>query len=243
MEQIDLNAPPCRRFARMIAGLAIALVATGIPARKVHSGEPDTAQRLLFDDPYLASISPPAKLAYRFEHATVDETNYGKTFADDIQIEIDPPDERHELNAVTLNIFTESRNRRIGPLSDVRGNPVIMVFLERDVFQMKRRVPGSPAFFRNTIRKAMRENANIQNVDIKFDGESVAAKRVTITPFDDDNNPQQFSEFRKKTYHFTVSEAVPGGVFEIVSLLPDPNDRDKPLVFDRMFLTSKSDER
>ncbi len=240
MKPIKIDALQCRSFAKMIAWLTVALVTAGLPVGPARGGEPDTAQWLLFDNPYLAAISPPAQLAYRFEHSTADEKTYGKSFTDDIKIDVDPPDENHTLNNVTLDIFTDSQNRRIGPLSDVRGNPVVMVFLERAVFQMKRHVPGSLAYLRNIIRKAMRENASVENVDIDFGSETVAAKRITIVPFDDEKNPQQFSKFGKKAYHFTVSQAVPGGIFEIVSFLPNPNHQDEALILDRVVFTSTS---
>lgn len=242
MKQIKIDVLRRRSFARLVASLSVALVVAGLPAQNARSNEPDTAQKLLFDDPYLGSISPPAELGYRFEHSTADEKSYGKTFADEIKIYVDPPGEGHTLNNVTLDLFTDGRNRRIGPLSDVSGNPVIMVFLERDVFQMKRRVQGASALFRNTIRRAMRENAVVQDVDIRYGGETVAAKKVTISPFKDDRIPQQFAEFRNKIYHFTVSQAVPGGFFEIVSLLPDPENQNEALVVDRMTFTGKSDK-
>jgi len=228
-------------LVKAVASLAVACAVAGFSVHNANSSEPETAPMLLFDNPYLESISPPAELAYRFEHSTADEETYGKAFADDVRIGLDPPEGEYTLNSVTLDIFSESRKRQIGPLSDVRGNPVIMVFLERDVFQMKRRVQGSPVLFRNTIRKALRESATVEDVDIEYAGRTVAAKRVTILPFDGDRIPQQFAEFRNKSYHFTVSEAVPGGFFEIVSQLPDPENQGKTLVSDRMVFTSKSD--
>jgi hypothetical protein len=241
MKQIRNSVPGRRFLARTAASLAIACAVAGFSIHGVSASEPETAPALLFDNPYLESISPPAELAYRFEHSTADEETYGKAFADDVRIGLDPPEGKYKLNSVTLNIFTDSRKRQIGPLSDVTGNPVIMVFLERDVFQMKRRVQGSPVLFRNTIRKALRESATVEDVEIEYAGATVAAKRVTILPFDGDRIPQQFIEFRNKSYQFTVSDAVPGGFFEIVSQLPDPENQGKMLVSDRMVFTSKSD--
>ncbi len=223
--------------AKMIAITATLLLITALPQWTAHGSEPDTAQKLLFDNPYLASLAAPAEIAYRFEHSTADETSYGRIFSDDVRIEVAPPGGKQRLNSVTLHIFTGERARSIGPLSDVSGNPVIMVFLERDAFQMKRRVPGPMAMFRNMIRKAMREAATVEDVEIELSGKTVAAKRVTIRPFDDDRNPPQLRQFRNKTYHFTVSEVVPGGIFEIVSVLPDPANREKALVRDRIAFT------
>ena len=240
MDWIEIDFLQRRPLAGTIVWLTVAIVAAAMPTAPVRADDPDTAQWLLFDNPYLAAISPPAELAYRFEHSTADAKNHGEPFADEIRIEVGPPDEKHTLNSVTLDIFTESRNRRIGPLADVSGNPVIMVFLERDVFHMQARTPASLAFLRNTIRKAMREDAEVENVDIDFDGKTVAGKRVTIAPFADQNGASQFAEFRDKTYNFTVSKAVPGGIYEIVSVLPNRTGPDETPSVDRLVFTARS---
>ena len=43
-----------------------------------------------------------------------------------------------------------------------------MMFLERDVWQMKQRIGGSPSFFRNRIRKALRESAKVERTVINL---------------------------------------------------------------------------
>lgn len=229
-----------RSFGGSSLFLALAFVLAGLPFQIAHGSEADTAQKLLFDNPYLTALKPPAELAYRFEHSTVDETAYGKTFTDQILIGIGPPSGKYTLNTVSLDIFTESRNRKLGPMSDVRGNPIIMVFLERDMFQMKRRVQGAPSVFRNIIRRAMRDNADIEDVEIRFGDAEHAAKRITIMPFEGDHNPPQFGEIGKKSYQFTVSNAVPGGIYEIVSRLPNLENPAEELVVDRIIFIGGS---
>ncbi|HSM39557.1 MAG TPA: hypothetical protein VK862_02305 [Afifellaceae bacterium] len=231
------------RFSRAApVFLAAALTLTGaLPGGTLDGapdcamgGERDTAQDLLFDNGYLKAMTPPASLVYGFEHSTSDEATFGKPFTDSVRLNLGEPTGEHKLNDVRLDIFPETRNRQIGPFFDVSGNPVIMVFLERDMHDTLRRVRASPVLFRNTVRKAMRDAAVIDDVDISLDGKTVSAKRVTIVPFAGEAVPPQLAELGGKRYQFTVSDAVPGGFYEIVSTLQDPQDGDRVLVSDRM---------
>jgi hypothetical protein len=216
------------RAAPMLLAAALALPGGA------RGGEQDTAQDLLFDNGYLTAMTLPASLVYRFEHRTSDEATFGKPFSDSVHLNVDEPTGQHTLNNVRLDIFPETRNRQIGPFFDVSGNPVIMVFLERDLHDTLRRVRASPVLFRNTIRKAMREAAVIDDVDISLNGETVSGKRVTIAPFAGEAVPPQLAELGGKRYQFTVSDAVPGGFYEIVSILEDLQDGNRVLVTDRL---------
>lgn len=214
--------------------LAAALALPGALPGGARADEQDTAQALLFDNAYLKAMTPPASLVYRFEHHTSDEAAFGEPFSDSVRLNLGEPTGDHTLNNVRLDIFPETRDRQIGPFFDVSGNPVIMVFLERDLHDTLRRVRASPVLFRNTIRKAMREAAVIDDVDISLDGRTVPAKRVTIAPFAGEAVPPQLAELSGKRYQFTVSDAVPGGFHEIISTQTDPQDGDRVLVTDRM---------
>ena len=60
------------------------------------------------------------------------------------------------------------------------GNPAIMVLLEQDTYDFKRHLGGIPAYFRNKIRKAMREDAKIEETRINHDGREISAHVVDL---------------------------------------------------------------
>ena len=193
------------------------------------------SQSLLFDAPYLEQLVPPRTLSYSYRRKTRNEKVFGRSFEDTIRVRVTKSDSQDGLNTVSLEVFTGERQRRLGPHADMRGNPVLMVFLELDLWHMKRRVGGAPVYFRNTIRKAFRDSASIERIAIDFSGRNVLAHKVTIRPFAEDQITPRLKEFRAKTYEFTVSDAVPGGIYRIRTWVPEP-DGGGPLIEDMMVI-------
>lgn len=191
------------------------------------------SQSLLFDALYLERLTPPKTLSYSYRRKTRNEQVFGRSFEDTIRVRVAKSDRRDGLNTVSLEVFTGEHQRRLGPLADMRGNPVLMVFLELDLWHMKRRAGGAPVYFRNTIRKAFRDSASIKRIAIDFGGRSVSAHKITIRPFVGDQNAPRLKDFRAKTYEFTVSDAVPGGIYRIRTWVPEP-DGGGPLIEDMM---------
>ena len=195
-----------------------------------------TAQSLLFDTPYLESLTSPGSLSYKLDHATDYAKRYGKNSSDTVQLHLEGDTQKQ----VVMNVFSGKHKRVLGPFSQVSGNPVIMMFLERDVWQMKKRIGGTPAFYRNRIRKALREAAEIEQASIDVDGKTLPAHHVTIRPFKDEADVQRFREYREKSYRFTVADGVPGGFYEIRSRIPDAENAGKQLVEDTLTYASRS---
>ncbi len=193
-----------------------------------------TSQKLLFDKPYLGKLALPSSLIYTYSHRTSEEKRFGKAFIDTISVDVDKTESAKHKNSVSLRIFTGKRERRLGPHRGMMGNPIIMAFLERDLWEMKRRAGGVPIYYRNKIRKAMREAASVAKIEAEFDGKLVPAHRVTIVPFKDEKNNQRLSEFLNKSYEFTVSDMVPGGFLKARSAVPGVEGAGDLLVEDEL---------
>jgi hypothetical protein len=80
---------------------------------------------------------------------------------------------------------------------------------------MNRHVGGQLVYFRNVIRLAFRENAKLEPATFSWDGKQVTGTKITIQPFLNDPNGERLAVFRSKTYEFIVSDAVPGGIYEM----------------------------
>lgn len=226
-------------MTRLTTHVFLAALATAVtlsaPARSDTVATKHTAQSLLFDAPYLEPLASPGSLSYRLDHTTDHGKLYGENSADTVQLQL----EGGKQKQVFVNLHTGKHKRVLGPFSQVSGNPVIMMFLERDVWRMKKRIGGSPAFFRNRIRKALRETAEIESGSINVDGKSLEAFHVTIHPFKNEKDEKRFREYRTKSYRFTVAEGVPGGFYEIRSAIPDAENAGKQLVEDTLTFASK----
>jgi hypothetical protein len=203
------------RFLKIVVFLSV--LAGGIPAGSLAAeGENErTAQFLLFDANYLLPLAAPSRLVYSFTQKTAEPERYGQGFDDEVAMRLAASGAGGGQKDVFVDMFTGDRQRVLGPLTQVSGNPIIMMFLERDVTQMNRHVGGQPVYFRNVIRLAFREKAKLEPSTFSWNGKDITGTKITIQPFQDDPNGARMAAFRSKTYEFIVSDAVPGGIYEM----------------------------
>lgn len=208
----------------------------------VQAEQKDTAQYLLFDRHYISELSPPAVLHYTYSHWTADEAAWGQNIEDSVTVDIEQPDKGQTRNRVMIEVFSGPKARHIGPISNAGGNPVLMIFLEKDLFAMKRHMQGAPVFMRNAMRHAMRGKEQVTDSEIFYEGQKHPAKTVTVRPYKNQRMPPKYQIFDDKTYRFTVSDVVPGGIFEIESTLPDGSEAGKMQVIDRLTFIKQTNE-
>ena len=226
-----------RVFARLrsVSGpLGAGLVTAGLMFAPLAAQGADSPQKLLFDTPYLEQLKLPSSLTYTYKHQAADPKQFGKPFTDTIAVDLSKPDNPSHVNSVSMRIFTGQRARALGPNVNMKGNPIIMIFLERDLWEMKRRVGGEPIFYRNKIRRALRDKATVEKIDVSFAGKTVPGHKVTITPFADETQNRRLARFLKKRYEFVVADAVPGGFVAVRSSVPPEDGGDKALVEDEL---------
>src|SRR5215475_9104024 len=91
-------------------------------------------------------------------------------------------------------------------------------------------------YFRKAIRLALARSANVAKVSVSFEGRSVAAQEITITPYVDDPLKDRIGRYASKIYVFTLSADVPGGIYGIRTVVPGPAAAAKaaPLIEERM---------
>ena len=196
-----------------------------------------SAQSLLFDANYLVPLNAPSRLVYDYSTKTADPALFGKAFDDEVALRLTPSPDSAGQKDVMIDMFTGPRQHVVGPLTRVSGNPVIMMFLERDVSQMNMHVGGQPVYYRNIIRLAFREKARLEPTTFTWGGKEVSGTKIIIQPFKGDPHGERMQLFRSKTYEFIVSEAVPGGIYQIHSTLDDEREGAKgPAIDIRMTL-------
>lgn len=228
-------------MTRILKGVLLGLLLTGTvsaaPAATSEDAAP-SAQSLLFDAHYLTPLNAPSRLIYDYTAKTADPELFGKSFDDEVAMRLLPSAQGSGEKDVTLDMFTGDRQHTVGPLTRVTGNPIIMMFLERDVSEMNMHIGGQPVYFRNVIRMAFREKAKLEPATIAWDGKQVSATRITIQPFLGDPNGERMQLFKSKTYEFLVSEAVPGGIYQMHATIADerPNATATPAIDIKMTL-------
>jgi len=170
----------------------------------------------LFDKPHLKNILVPGTLHYVYKkdhfidgqrEDTIDEvvTNIRNTGRKDTH----------------FKFFTGKFNRPYQDRDNQQGNSVFVFFLEFDVHELKRYTGGDPRYFQRKIRWAFAKGADKKEVEINYKGKKLKGIRYTIQPFINDPKKSRYSLYANKYYIFTLSDEIPGGIYQLRTIVPD----------------------
>ena len=210
---------------RTVLGTLVALAARaawpGI-ATAADPAEFSAAERRLFVDDHLATLSRAATLEYAFSH----RGSLEKAFDDTVTIRVGPPGGATG-RPVKGTFLSDTRRIELPELEHATGNPVILFFLEREVREMHRLTGGSESYYRKRIRMALAQGADIRDVEAPVGARRVRATEIRLAPYRDDPVRSRYERFAETTYVFTLSNDVPGAVVEMRSELRAPADAAK----------------
>jgi hypothetical protein len=180
----------------------------------------DTVTGRVFDAGLMADVRQPAVLRYRYEmHGQDIEPPFTSRVEMDVR-EVAADGQK----SVFFDMFEGPNRRHFGPMAANAQNPLVIVFLQRDVAQMANLTGGAAGYFQQQIRKAFNQPAEAEPVEVELDGRKVQGTRLVIRPFRDDPNVARFPKFKDKAYEFVVADGVPGGLYRLASRVPDPQD-------------------
>jgi hypothetical protein len=180
----------------------------------------ETVADRVFGVSLFGDVAAPAKLRYRYEMP-------GQG--------VDPPVVSHiDLDvreavadgskSVYVDMFEGSNHREFGPIASKEQNPLILVFLQRDVNQMSNLTGGAAMYFQQQIRRAFQDEAESEPVEVTLGDQKLQGRRLVMRPFLHDPQIGRFPQFKDKAYEFVVAEGVPGGVYSLATRTLDPKD-------------------
>ena len=209
-------APVVALFGSLMAGISVS-----------WADEPklSQAQALIYDPSYLSEFDEPGALRYQFTRSTAD----GSGFEDRIRLIIEGvrPDGGR---LISNEFFTGKRRRPYSDIDGFHGNPLVMLFLQYDVWAMSRVLGGNPSYFRNRIKRSLANGAEVRDTVIRRDGQDLAAKQVILRPFAGDRMAEQMREFQHKLYEITVSDQIPGGIYRIRAMVPAADGAEASMI-------------
>ncbi len=227
-----MRHPFRQNLSRPAAVAAAILLAATLGARAqttpAQDGRPlSPAQIELFATPHLHNVKQGETLGYAFVREGPDP------FTDRVTMHVKraDPDGAKDLSFDFLN---GARHMAYPELDDFRGNPLVMLVLERDVRDMKQALGLSAAYFRNRIRQAFLDRAAVSDTQFAIGGKTVPAKLVTVQPFGDDPRFARLPTVQQKTYAFVFSDAVPGMLAEIRTATPGDQAAQIPATAETM---------
>lgn len=206
------------------AGLALMLALGEAPAAQAAQDYSE-AERALFMDNHVSRVKPPLTLRYSYHKGGSLEPG----FDDRVELALSKQADGN-CCAASAQFLSGERKLTLPEVESAQANPVILYFLERDVREMQRLTKGQQAYFRKRIRLAVYQGATVKPVKIAWQGREVAAREITIAPYVDDPMRPRFEQLATKQYVFTLSDAVPGGVYAMRSRVAGKDGGAEPLL-------------
>lgn len=209
--------------------LAAGLMAAGVVALAgpaAATSDPNDlspANQVLFTTNHLASITEPAKLTYDFEK----KGSLEKGFTDEVEAEVTDSATPGRKD-IRFRFLTGKNYMEFPPYLSVKGNPVAILFLERDVQQMQRLTGGNALYFRGRILNALAGSAEVKPVTFTYDGKSYDGREIRIEPYLHVDLIDRFPNYEHKVYTFILSKDIPGGFYRVSAMTPGPSP-DAPL--------------
>jgi hypothetical protein len=204
-----------RKTATGLAGMVVAALASALSSAQADDPPLSPAQIALFQTEHLKDIGQPVVLEYAFHHRGGPSGDFDDTVTADIR-------EIHDDGGkdVWIDFLTGAHHVNFPPALGFHGNPLLMFFLEHDVVEMRDATGGAAQFFRNRVRQAFVDRAEMHPVEITVDGQKQNATEIVLAPFRNDPNLMRFPVFAEKIYRFILSDAVPGRLYQISTSLP-----------------------
>ncbi len=195
--------------------LAFADTHTSEEQKAQADGGYSQAQELLFSTPHLDNIKNEAALYYDFNQHGANTIS----FNDEIILTITGISERGGKN-VEVSFLSGENNRPYSDIKDFNSNPLLMFFLQWDVEKMDSGSVVTHHYFRHLLRQAFLTNADSEEIKIDFQGRSETAYKVFFQPLVEQQDDDNYKDYPQKYYEFVISDAVPGGVYSISTLIP-----------------------
>jgi len=195
----------------------LALAATLLAASPAGAA---TVAEQVFGAGLMSDVRQPMVLHYRYQM-------HGKGIEPAIEspIAMDVREIKDDGNMqVFLDMFAGADRRQLGPISAHEQNPLVLVLLQRDVAQMAKLTGGAAGYFQQQIRRSFSDPAESTSVDVVLGDQKLNGTRLVIHPFRTDPQIANFPQFKEKAYEFVVADGVPGGLYQLVSRVPDAKD-------------------
>lgn len=203
--------------------ILLAVLAT-IPGAVYPTGEEtfSRANTELFLTDHLGKVNTPSRLVYDFRRTGTLKDG----FSDTVEVRfIGTPAE--QAKPVEIVFFTGERSRTVPPMTVSDGNPVIMMFLQREVSEMGRLTGGSWRHFQKMIKLALENEAQVTEVKVPYGDQAHPGLKIRITPYFEDPLLANFKNFAYRYYEFTLSSEVPGYVYQIRTVDPGKEGENK----------------
>ena len=215
---------------------ALVFLSTPMGAARAADVPISDAERLLFVSNHLARVGLHRQLDYGVKKQGSLEAGF------DGSAKLDILSRDGQGKAVDIHFLPGQPDASNPSLPHVEGNPILLLFLERQTREMARLTGGHADYFKRRIRAALAEHAKISDVQVDVGGRSRPAKRIEISPYLEDPNRDRFEKFARESYLFELADGVPGTIYRLEARLPAPDGDAKAAPMLDETLTFKAEQ-
>lgn len=203
------------------AALSTAAVAAG-PEQAAAGAKSQNVSDLLFETKHIVNLPAGTELVYKFVRTPSDESQLGKGYSDNITVKIEAEAKDNKKN-VLLQMYTGERARDPHRITDMDGNPILIVYLDNAVAHFREVAGGDRAYLKNMFSSKIGSAAQTTPVKITYKGETVDGQKVTVVPYENDPARAKMRGYEKAVFTLVVSDKVPGFFAQMSSQIHNTN--------------------
>ncbi len=203
--------------------LVVAVVSLSAASAAAETPKP---AEILFERPHIASVAPGTNLVYKFERKPSNPKALGEGFSDHITVTVESDGAPGKKN-LRIQMYSGDRAREPQEITDMDGNPMLIVYLDNAVSHFRLLAGGDPSYLKGTFRQSLAQDAKIAPVKIDYKGQSVDGYRVSLTPYVNDPAKTKMNGFEGSTFTIALSDKIPGYFAKMVSDYTNTN-KDGP---------------
>ncbi|MBK9077857.1 MAG: hypothetical protein IPL91_01365 [Hyphomicrobium sp.] len=227
-------------FKSLLASAAAAFLAASLVTTAAAATEDSKkATALLFETPHLASVPAGTKFVYTDERVPSNEKLLGKGFTDEITVDVESDAAAGKKNVV-VHLYTGERARDPQRITEMDGNPMLVVFLDNAVGRFQQFAGGDRAYLKHKFSKSIGDESTLTPVKISYNGSEVDGYRVQVKPFENDPARAKMRGFEVAEFSIVISEKIPGFFAKMVANYAN-TQKDSPTLVDTMTLKGVGD--
>lgn len=187
------------------AGLVLALAAGATAAAQTLPRAVD----ILFETKHITAAAPGTELVYKFERKPSNEAMLGPGYTDDIKIKVESDAAAGKKNVV-VTMFSGERAREPNRITDMDGNPILVVYLDNSLGHFQQLTGGDRSYLKNKFSASFDKDAKVEPVKVTYKGAQVDGYRISVTPFAQDPSRAKMRGYETATFSIVITDKIPG---------------------------------
>lgn len=204
-------------FKSLLSSAAGAVMAVAmISSAQAADGDAKKAVDMLFEAKHIVGVQAGTELVYKFERKPSNEKIMGPGYVDDIKVKVESDGVQGKKN-VLVEMFSGERKRDPNRITDMDGNPMLIIYLDNALGHFQQLAGGDRAYLKNRFSKSLGEKSTLAPVKISYKGADVDGYKISVTPFADDPSRAKMRGFEGADFSIVISDKIPGQFVQMTS--------------------------